>query len=139
MKITRTIITVLLEILSGLLLSILNILSLGCLQLCQYEGRLLLEYYYFIPVTCILVIYVFLYTKYKETDKKAGLLIIEFMLLCGNILFISISPVPLNCLIDSTAARLYSALYYFLIVCDLMVPFVFFFRIIQRLTSEKRK
>ena len=134
----HNIITIFIYIIVGLILSVLNIFSLGWLQLCQFKGQLLLEYYYFIPVIVFLVINISLYFKYRKTDLKIGLVILELMLLCSNIWFVGSTSIPLNCLIDSTAKRIYSVLYYIILFCDLVVPLAFLFRLIMGYSRKHR-
>ena len=127
----HNVITVFVSVIISLILSVLNVVSLGWLQLCQFKGQLLLEYYYFIPIIVFIGTNTLLYNKYRKTDLKTGLLILELILLCTNVWFVRSTSIPLNCLIDTTAKRIYAVLYYVLLLFDLMVPLAFLFGLIM--------
>ena len=127
---THNILTILISIILGLILSVINILSLGWLQLCQFKGQLLLEVYYFIPVTVFLVVNMLLYFRFRKTDWKIGLVIVELMLLCSNVWFAISASIPLNCVIDTTSKRIYAALYYGILLSDLIIPLAFLYRLL---------
>ena len=134
---TINIIIVFISLLIGLILSVVNIVSLGWLQLCQFEGRLLLEYYYLVPAVLFLVLNTFLYIRCRETDLNAGLIILEIMLLCSNIWFVCSFAITLDCSIDSAAERIYSGLYYIVLSCNLVFPMVFLCMLIIRYCRKK--
>ena len=135
----RLLITIILSVIISLILSVLNVVSLGWLQLCQFKGQLLLEYYYFIPVIVFIATNTFLYIKYRKTSLKAGLVILELILLCTNIWFVRSTSIPLKCLIDTTSKRIYAALYYVLLLFDLMVPLAFLFGLIMEYRKKTDK
>ena len=131
-EIASCILTILIGVLFGGLLSVLNIISLGCLQLCQYKEELLLEFYYFIPLLLFLVGNSLFFKKLKYSGYKTTAVCIELLVLCGNIWFLLSEPWLLSSVKNVTTEIIYAIVYYICILCSLIFPLFFCIKLMHQ-------
>ncbi len=116
---------ILIGILIGVILSVMYVLAVGCLQLCDYRGELLAEYYYLMPAVMLMLINTFAYIKCKKTEWKLTLLVVELFILGSNVWCLASTSLLLKCAVESTIEKLYAALYYIIMSLALITPLAF--------------